>query len=583
MGTQSTRRIASVLIVTASVLPVFARALPASASTATPSSESTTDVAPTIFSAPVDTVAGVLSRDVPAGTRKSTRRDSAVTDPRAPAVESSSSVRRDEDVVPGRFIVRIARGRGVTAVSSGLESDGYGVDTIADGPLKFVLVDADPADPTVLTDLLSSDGVADVWPDRRVSVGTTQSDAPWGLDRIDQSSLPLNGTFTYDSDGTGVTAYVVDTGVRGTHQDFGGRVDSGWNGTTDAGNGDSDCNGHGTHVAGTVAGTTYGVAKKATIVPVRVLECSGSGYNSTIISGINWIISNHSAGVPAVINMSLGSSGDSSVDTAVASAVADGIVTVVAAGNDNADACGYSPARAPSAITVGALTKTDEKASYSNHGSCLDIWAPGSEILSADYSADTGGRTLNGTSMASPHVAGAAARLLSFNNSLTVDEVTRILTALTVDAGGRNLLQSPLYSGTTVPAAPTGVTATSRNAAAEFNWTTPAAGVAAYRFAFPDSTNSVLDRSTTTYTKTGLANNVQITVTVSALNAAGWGTTTSVSVTPYDDGTPLAPTVSRVGTGHGWIAADITLPAAPATCGDAMEVPLSVRPPVLAE
>ncbi|MFM9084712.1 MAG: S8 family peptidase, partial [Actinomycetota bacterium] len=373
---------------------------------------------------------GSITSDSPSRTRpRDSDPNSAVRDPGGSTVNADSSPDAGSNgaIVEGRYIVRVSRTHSVSSVVQVLTADGYDADPLGSGPLKFVLVTTDPAETAATSDLASTPGITGVWPDRRVSIAAEQSDAPWGLDRIDQTSLPLNGKFAYDSDGTGVTAYIVDTGVRGTHTDFGGRVTTGWNGTGDAGNGNSDCNGHGTHVAGTVGGTLYGVAKNVTIVPVRVLQCGGSGYTSTIVDGLNWIIADHDPGEPAVINMSLGGTADGPLDAAVAAAVADGIVTVVAAGNSSDDACLYSPARAPAAITVGSTTDTDEKSSFSNYGSCVDMWAPGSSIVSADYTADSGSRTLSGTSMASPHVAGAAARLLSFNQNLTVTDVTAIL------------------------------------------------------------------------------------------------------------------------------------------------------------
>lgn len=256
---------------------------------------------------------------------------------------------------------------------------------------------------------------------------TTQSNPPsWGLDRIDQRALPLDKSFTTTADGTGVTAYVIDTGILLTHVDFAGRIRSGYDAVTSGGNA-NDCYGHGTHVAGTIGGTTYGIAKKVTLVPVRVLDCSGSGSISGVIAGINWAIADHAANVPAVANMSLGGGFSTSLDTAVANGVADGITFAVAAGNDNFDACWYSPARASSAITVAAAGSynsklstqpnpppyPDQKASFSNYGSCVDIWAPGTGIVSDWNTSTTATRSLSGTSMATPHVAGVAALILS--------------------------------------------------------------------------------------------------------------------------------------------------------------------------
>jgi subtilisin family serine protease len=243
-----------------------------------------------------------------------------------------------------------------------------------------------------------------------VAIDTTQNNPPWGLDRIDQRNLPLSATYTYNWTGSGVRAYVIDTGIRTTHTQFGGRASN----VFDAfgGNG-ADCNGHGTHVSGTIGGSTYGVAKSSLLRGVRVLNCSGSGSTSGVISGVDWVTNNHIN--PAVANMSLGGGASSALDTAVNNLSNSGVPIAVAAGNSNADACGSSPARAANAITVGATTTTDARASFSNFGPCLDLFAPGQGILSAWFSSDTATATLSGTSMASPHVAGVAALYKQFS------------------------------------------------------------------------------------------------------------------------------------------------------------------------
>lgn len=253
-----------------------------------------------------------------------------------------------------------------------------------------------------------------------------QNSATWGLDRIDQVDRPLSSQYLYQYQGAGVYAFVLDTGILATHQDFGGRVQPGTGFISD-GNGSSDCNGHGTHVAGTIGGSQWGVAKGVTLVPVRVLDCAGSGSWSGVIAGLDWVAS-QTAMRPAVANLSLGGAKSSSVNAAVAAAVGKGVTMVVAAGNSNADACNTSPASEPSAITVGATTNADARASYSNFGSCLDIFAPGSSITSAWYTGTAATQTLSGTSMASPHVAGVAALALAANPASTPDMVTRFLT-----------------------------------------------------------------------------------------------------------------------------------------------------------
>ncbi|KMS73314.1 peptidase S8 [Streptomyces viridochromogenes] len=274
--------------------------------------------------------------------------------------------------------------------------------------------------------LAADPAVASVEQNQRVRMDATQSSAPWGLDRIDQTSLPLSGTYTYpDTAGSGVTVYVIDTGVRITHQQISGRASYGY----DAVDGDTtaaDGNGHGTHVATTIAGSTYGVAKKANIVAVRVLDNSGSGTTAGVIAGIDWVTDNHSG--PSVANMSLGGGASASLDTAVANSIAGGVTYAVAAGNSSANASSYSPARVPAAITVGATTSSDARASYSNYGSVLDIFAPGSSITAGWYTSDTATNTISGTSMATPHVAGAAAVYLASHTSATPAAVASALT-----------------------------------------------------------------------------------------------------------------------------------------------------------
>ncbi|MFI2507331.1 S8 family peptidase [Streptomyces sp. NPDC018972] len=274
--------------------------------------------------------------------------------------------------------------------------------------------------------LAADPAVASVEQNQRVSVAdTTQSNAPWGLDRIDQTSLPLSGTYTYpDSAGSGVTAYVIDTGVRITHQQISGRAAYGY----DAVDGDTtaaDGNGHGTHVATTIAGSTYGVAKKAKIVAVRVLDNNGSGTTAGVIAGIDWVTGNHSG--PSVANLSLGGGASTTLDAAVRNSIASGVTYAVAAGNSSANASSYSPARVTEAITVGATTSTDARASYSNHGSVLDIFAPGSSITAGWHTGDAATSTISGTSMATPHVAGAAAVYLAGHTSATPAQVASAL------------------------------------------------------------------------------------------------------------------------------------------------------------
>lgn len=272
--------------------------------------------------------------------------------------------------------------------------------------------------------------------DQAVQISASQAGATWGLDRIDQADLPLNQTYNYQTGGTQVNAYIIDTGINLTHQDFGGRAASGID-IVDNDADATDCNGHGTHVAGTIGSNTYGVAKSVKLYGVRVLDCFGSGSFSDVVEGIEWVTAHHVK--PAVANMSLGGPVSQAIDDAVAASVAAGVTFVVAAGNENTNACNGSPARVPAAITVGATDNADNRASYSNYGACVDIFAPGTDITSLWYNSATATQTISGTSMASPHVAGVAALYLAQHpNALPAD-----VSAALVAGAGSGKVKSP--------------------------------------------------------------------------------------------------------------------------------------------
>jgi subtilisin family serine protease len=287
---------------------------------------------------------------------------------------------------------------------------------------------------TVAAQLSTLPGVASVERDAPMQLSTTQTGPTWGLDRIDQRALPLSNSYSYTANGAGVSAYIIDTGIAFGHSDFGGRAVSGYD-AVDGGTAD-DCNGHGTHVSGTVGGSTYGVAKGVRLVAVRVLNCAGSGTASGVIAGIDWVTANHAAGAPAVANMSLGGTASSALDQAVQRSINDGVTYAVAAGNGNSsgvpqDACTVSPARVAGALTTGATDRTDAPASFSNYGSCVDLFAPGVGITSTWYTSSTATNTISGTSMATPHVAGVAALYLQTHTSASPATVAGAILALT--------------------------------------------------------------------------------------------------------------------------------------------------------
>ncbi|PYR41048.1 MAG: serine protease [Acidobacteria bacterium] len=296
--------------------------------------------------------------------------------------------------------------------------------------------------------LAADSRVAFVEEDAIVETMTTQNNPPWGLDRISQRDLPLNHVYTYMTTGAGVNAYIIDTGIRRTHTQFGGRAFIGFDAIGDGRN-TNDCNGHGTHVSGIVGGSTYGVAKSVRLFAVRVLDCSGSGSTAGVIAGIDWVTANHIA--PAVANMSLGGPASTALDTAVRTSILSGVTYAVAAGNSNTNASTQSPARVSEAITVGSTTINDARSSFSNFGSIVDIFAPGSSIISAYNTSDTATATLSGTSMATPHVTGIAARILqatptaspaTVRNQIVSNATTNRLSGIPTGTSNRLLFRS---------------------------------------------------------------------------------------------------------------------------------------------
>jgi subtilisin family serine protease len=466
-------------------------------------------------------------------------------DPRVTGIEIDETISLDSfeatssapstagDVIPGRYIISLRPNANQTAKAGVISILGDSIITTFSHAIKGYLVDLTPSQ---LKALKGNIAVQNIEQDRVITISSDQLNPPWGLDRIDQPNLPLNSHYIDRSSGAGVTAYVVDSGIA-AHSEFGNRLVAGYTAINDT-RGSTDCNGHGTHVAGTIGSNTYGVAEGVTLVPVRVLDCAGSGTTSSVISGIDWAIGNHAAGVPAVLNLSLGGGISPELDNAVNLAIADGIIVAVAAGNDGDDsdvtqrnACIYSPARVPNAITVGATTSADARASFSNIGSCVDLFAPGQAIKSTWLNGATS--TISGTSMAAPHVAGAAAAIWGANLAATSSSIQSLtLAAVTpnkltnVPNGTPNLLLYVPAGNGVAPSTPLNVAAVGGPGRATLTWQAPtdsgSSAITVYTVTSnPDNKKCYWSSGALSCKVLGLRSNVTYSFTVAAANASG--------------------------------------------------------------
>jgi serine protease len=468
------------------------------------------------------------------------------------AVASAQELHTPERAIPGRYIVvlndmQVARAN-VRPVAEDLARQyGGSLAHVYQNTIRGFAVNMSA---TSAAALARHPGVRFVEQDSERFIVDTQAGATWGLDRIDQRDLPLNGSYTYETQASNVHVYVIDTGIRSSHAEFTGRLAGGFDSIGD-GRGTEDCNGHGTHVAGTVGGTTYGVAKSVTLHPVRVLGCNGSGTTSGVIAGVEWVTNNHIK--PAVANMSLGGGASAALDDAVRNSTVAGVTYAVAAGNSNANACSSSPARVSQALTVGSSTSGDARSSFSNFGTCVDLFAPGSNITSAWFTTDTATNTISGTSMAAPHVAGAAALYLADHPSAPASEVHAAIVnnasvnkLSNIGTGSPNRLLYSIFGGGSVDESPvanftyscSGLTCTF-----DGRGSTDDNGIATYAWDFGDGQGASGAVASHTYASGGTFT-VQLTVT----DTANQPDTESRLVTVTSTGAPCTACAKYTGT-----------------------------------
>lgn len=444
-----------------------------------------------------------------------------------------------------RYIIETDSTKVTRGVATDVKEDGGKVDNVYAKALSgfSATMTADEA-----RALRADSRVQSVTLDAKVHTTGVQTNPTWGLDRIDQRARVGNGSYRYDTTGAGVTAFVIDTGTRFGHAQFGGRATSGYD-FVDYDSYAGDCEGHGTHVAGTIGGSTYGAAKSIRVVALRVLDCYGSGYLSDVIDALDWVVANKPSG-PSVVNMSLGGSALTVLDEAVDRTVSAGIPVVVAAGNEGASACGGSPARAPRAITVAATNKADARPSWSNAGSCVDIFAPGVDVRSASNNGNTATELMSGTSMAAPHVTGAVARYLQKHPKATPAQVTSALLAASTPRMVSSPMGSPnrlLYAGqqgVTAPGAPTQVAASKSDAArtGTIKWAPPSSNggraITGYRVTRngKDSAGAgpktvLVPATARSHTFSKLRSGSWYTLSVRAVNSVGTGAAVSKTIT----------------------------------------------------